>query len=236
MFSAGIMRFKALKALRLMILRFIIRSFQMKFLKRSDEVNVRGERYIVSETVFNPKLFYSSELMIDALNYIDISPNDLVLDMGTGSGILAIESAKKGAKVIAIDINRDAIKCARKNAKIHNVDIEILCSDLFSCLKRRKIFDLIIFNIPYLDLKPRDTFDLSICDYKKEILKRFLDESHHHLKDGGKILIAYSTVSNLREAERIFREKGWHFEKVIEKNILKLERIVIYKLKEIRKL
>ena len=215
----GMERFERLKVLRSMILRFVIRSLQAKFLKKDKEVDVRGKRYTIFESVFNPKLFYSSELMIDALNYIEISPNDLVLDMGTGSGILAIESAKKGAKVIAIDINGDAIKCARKNAKIHNVDIEVICSDLFSCLKRRKIFDLIIFNIPYLDLKPRDTFDLSICDYKKEILKRFLDESHHHLKDGGKILIAYSTVSNLREAERIFREKGWHFEKVIEKNI-----------------
>ena len=226
------MEFGILKMLQAMILRFIIRSLQMKFLKRSDEVNVRGERYIVSETVFNPKLFYSSELMIDALNYIDISPNDLVLDMGTGSGILAIMSAKKGARVVAIDINGEATKCAKMNAKNHGVDIEVICSDLFSCLKEQRIFDLIIFNIPYLNIKPRDTFDLSICDYRKEMLRRFLDESHKYLKDDGKILMTYSSVSDINETERIFGEKGWHFEKILERDISEFESIVVYKLKK----
>ena len=228
------MGFGILKMLQAMILRFIIRSLQMKFLKKNSEVDIRGEKYIVSESVFNPKLFYSSELMIDALNRVDIYQNQLILDMGTGSGILAIKSAKKGARVIAVDINRDATKCAKMNAKNHNVEIEVICSDLFSCLKRQKIFDLIIFNIPYLNLKPRDAFDLSICDHRKDILKRFLDESHDHLKDDGKILIAYSTVSNINETERIFREKGWRFEKIVERNILELERIVIYELKKAR--
>ena len=228
------MEFGILKMLQAMILRFIIRSLQMKFLKKNNEVDIRGEKYIVSESVFNPKLFYSSELMIDALDHVDIYQNQLILDIGTGSGILAIKSAKKGARVIAVDINRDATKCAKMNAKNHNVEIEVICSDLFSCLKRRKIFDLIIFNIPYLNLKPRDAFDLSICDHRKDILKRFLDESHNHLKDDGKILIAYSTVSNINETERIFREKGWRFEKIVERNILELERIVIYELKKAR--
>lgn len=228
------MEFGILKMLQAMILRFIIRSLQMKFLKKNNEVDIRGEKYIVSESVFNPKLFYSSELMIDALNRVDIYQNQLILDMGTGSGILAIKSAKKGARVIAVDINRDATKCAKMNAKNHNVEIEVIYSDLFSCLKRQKIFDLIIFNIPYLNLKPRDAFDLSICDHRKDILKRFLDESHDHLKDDGKILIAYSTVSNINETERIFREKGWRFEKIVERNILELERIVIYELKKAR--
>ena len=226
------MRFRMLKILRPMILRFIIRSLQINFLKRNDEVDVRGEKFAISESVFNPKLFYSSELMIDALNHIGISPDKMVLDMGTGSGILAIISAKKGARVVAIDINREAAKCAKMNAKNHDVDVEVICSDLFSCLKEQRIFDLIIFNIPYLNIKPRDTFDLSICDYRKETLKRFLDESHKYLKDDGKILMAYSSVSDINETERMFGEKGWHFEKILERNISEFESIVIYKLKK----
>ena len=168
--------------------------------------------------------------MIDALNHINISRDELVLDMGTGSGILAITSAKKGAKVVAIDINSDAAKCTKINAENHNVDIEVICSDLFSCLKKQKIFDLIIFNIPYLNIKARDIFDLSICDYRKETLKRFLDESHEYLKDDGKILIAYSSISDTSETEKIFREKGWNFERIIERNISGFENIMVYKL------
>jgi len=152
--------------------------------------------------------------------------------MGTGSGILAIISAKKGARVVAIDINGEATKCAKMNAKNHGVDIEVICSDLFSCLKEQRIFDLIIFNIPYLNIKPRDTFDLSICDYRKEMLRRFLDESHKYLKDDGKILMTYSSVSDINETERIFGEKGWHFEKILERDISEFESIVVYKLKK----
>ena len=226
------MRFRMLKILRPMILRFIIRSLQINFFKKNDEVDVRGEKFVISESVFNPKLFYSSELMIDALDHVGISPDELVLDMGTGSGILAIMSAKKGARVVAIDINGEATKCAKMNAKNHGVDIEVICSDLFSCLKEQRIFDLIIFNIPYLNIKPRDTFDLSICDYRKEMLRRFLDESHKYLKDGGKILMTYSSVSDINETERIFGEKGWHFEKILERDISEFESIVVYKLKK----
>ncbi|RLF50643.1 MAG: methylase [Thermoplasmata archaeon] len=152
--------------------------------------------------------------------------------MGTGSGILAIISAKKGARVVAIDINGEATKCAKMNAKNHGVDIEVICSDLFSCFKEQRIFDLIIFNIPYLNIKPRDTFDLSICDYRKEMLRRFLDESHKYLKDDGKILMTYSSVSDINETERIFGEKGWHFEKILERDISEFESIVVYKLKK----
>ena len=226
------MRFRMLKILRPMILRFIIRSLQINFFKKNDEVDVRGEKFVISESVFNPKLFYSSELMIDALDHVGISPDELVLDMGTGSGILAIMSAKKGARVVAIDINGEATKCAKMNAKNHGVDIEVICSDLFSCFKEQRIFDLIIFNIPYLNIKPRDTFDLSICDYRKEMLRRFLDESHKYLKDDGKILMTYSSVSDINETERIFGEKGWHFEKILERDISEFESIVVYKLKK----
>ena len=226
------MRFRMLKILRPMILRFIIRSLQINFFKKNDEVDISGEKFVISESVFNPKLFYSSELMIDALDHVGISPDELVLDMGTGSGILAIMSAKKGARVVAIDINGEATKCAKMNAKNHGVDIEVICSDLFSCLKEQRIFDLIIFNIPYLNIKPRDTFDLSICDYRKEMLRRFLDESHKYLKDDGKILMTYSSVSDINETERIFGEKGWHFEKILERDISEFESIVVYKLKK----
>jgi len=58
------MRFRMLKILRPMILRFIIRSLQINFFKKNDEVDVRGEKFVISESVFNPKLFYSSELMM----------------------------------------------------------------------------------------------------------------------------------------------------------------------------
>jgi len=220
------------KVLRLKILRSIIRSLQFMYSKMQKEVFIDGERYNVLKNVFNPKLFCSSELMVEAIKRIGISSNEMVLDMGTGSGILAITLAKQGARVIAIDINRDAVICTKINAKNHRVDIDIICSDLFSCLRKKKLFDLIVFNIPYLNLKPRDVFDLAICDYRKEILQRFLRESHDYLKDYGKILLSYSTLSDTDEVERMFRENGWRFERFMQRDISRFESIIVYRLEK----
>jgi len=129
------------------------------------EVVVNGGNYILSENVFNPKCFYTSELM---LANTKIKEGSIVLDMGTGSGILAIEAAKKASVVFAADISEEAIKIARKNAELNGVEnIKFIQSDLFSSLPHIK-FDVILFNPPYLDLKPKSIFDYAIYDYKKE--------------------------------------------------------------------
>lgn len=112
------------------------------------------------------------------------------------------------------------------------MDIDIIQSNLFSCFKRKRIFDIIVFNIPYLDIKPRDSFDLTICDYKKETLKRFLIEAHEYLKEDGCILLAYYSLGDLNTVEKLFHENGWNFEVMIDRRLSFLERIVVYNLKK----
>ena len=74
---------------------------------------------------------------------------DYVLEMGTGSGVVAIEACKYAKKVLAVDINPKAITLAKKNAK-KIVNITIKKSDLFSNIKKEEKFNLIVFNPPYL--------------------------------------------------------------------------------------
>ncbi len=71
-----------------------------------------------------------------------------VIDLGTGSGILAISAVKLGARcVVAVDIDERSVKVAKENAIINRVDdkINLICSDLFTAIKDR--YDLIICNI-----------------------------------------------------------------------------------------
>ena len=77
-----------------------------------------------------------------------------VLDMGTGSGIIAEEAIKYSDRVLAVDVDNEVIQHCRKN--IGNPKIEFRESDLFNKVTGR--FDLITFNAPYLpqDKKPRD--------------------------------------------------------------------------------
>ena len=77
-----------------------------------------------------------------------------ILDMGTGSGILAILAAKKGAKVDACDINPNAIACTRAGAKNSGMNVNVFVSDLFENVNGK--YDIIMFNPPYL---PEDEDD-----------------------------------------------------------------------------
>jgi release factor glutamine methyltransferase len=75
--------------------------------------------------------------------------------MGTGSGILAILASEHTKRVIATDINPHALRCASLNIKINglNEKIEVRQGDLFKSINANELFNLIIFNPPYLPVK-----------------------------------------------------------------------------------
>jgi len=122
-----------------------------------------------------------------------------VLDMGTGSGIQAVEAfhSKKVSEVYAADIDPEAIDYAKEHNKGH--DIKWVLSDLFSKFNLKKFnnyFDTIIFNPPYLpqDHKIRD-IALEGGKLGNEVIARFLDEVNCFLKPDGKVLLVFSSLT-----------------------------------------
>ena len=77
-----------------------------------------------------------------------------ILDLGTGSGCIAVAIAKllPNSNVWAVDLSKDALVLARENARLNKVKIKFLCSDLFGEIKNNK-FDLIISNPPYISIQ-----------------------------------------------------------------------------------
>ena len=73
---------------------------------------------------------------------------EILLDMGTSTGIIALHAAKAGALVTAVDNNPGAIINTQHNAFCNNLEICVVHSDLFS--KVTGSFDLVTFNPPYL--------------------------------------------------------------------------------------
>lgn len=73
-------------------------------------------------------------------------PKGNVLDMGTGTGYVAIFLAKKGFKVEGTDINKKAVNVAKKNMKLNGVHCRFFTSDLFSNVRGK--YDIITFNPP----------------------------------------------------------------------------------------
>lgn len=152
----------------------------------------------------------------------------IVLDVGTGSGILAKTAKETAKKVIGIDINQDAIKYCKEKYP----DIEFRKSDLFSNIKEK--FDLIVFNPPYLPMDEEDkkVFDPALFGgkYGWEIVEKFLIQAKFYLKPEGKILLLISSLTNQTKVEEILAREDYKFKQIDELK-MDFERLYIYEIK-----
>jgi len=129
-----------------------------------------------------------------------------VLDLGTGSGLLAIIAAKSGCEVFAADIVPETLECARKNAISNNAKINFILSDLFENIPEK--FDLIVFNPPYLPEQISADSRVWAAGKNLELIMRAVGEAKSHLKDGGKLFMVLSSLSNENKIMKKLAEVG----------------------------
>ena len=93
-----------------------------------------------------------------------------ILDIGTGSGCIAISLAKNlpNAKVSALDISIDALKVAKENAKINNVSIEFINADIFEYQFDKK-YDVIVSNPPYVLESEKPLMKQNVLDFEPKL-------------------------------------------------------------------
>ena len=192
------------------------------------KVRVSGMTYEISENVFNPKFFITSEFMA---RHIIVSLQDSVLDMGTGSGILAVTSGKRAASVVAVDINPEAVKYARRNVKANGLEdtVSVIEGDLFSSLGPLHAFNVILFNPPYLQGRCKTDFDHALFDYDKDLLRRFFKEAINFLKPHGYVQMLYSSIADPEAALKIAVDLGWKY-KLVANQKTGTEKFVICRL------
>lgn len=125
-----------------------------------------GLRFDVNKKVLTPRM--ETELLVEqVLKCQKNFKNCTILDLGTGSGAIAIAIAKNcNATVTAIDISKMALALAEQNAKKNGVKIEFLHSNLFQDLKRKRKFDIIVSNPPYIPSSTLPKLDKNVkeCD------------------------------------------------------------------------
>ena len=141
---------------------------------------------------------------------LEIKQGQSVLEIGTGSGIVAMYASKLTDKITVTDINFDACELARKNFQKNDIEnIEILFGNLFEPVKNRK-FDVILFNTPYLPTEEGEVLEDTI-NYAfdgglngRKVIDLFLDEVGNHLNDGGIVqLIQYSLSGNEETLDKL---------------------------------
>ena len=145
-----------------------------------------------------------------------------VLDIGTGSGILAKEAAKK-ANVTACDIDNEMIKELKKENI--NGNITFVHSNLFSNIKGK--FDLIMFNPPYLPSQKIKHKDIDGGKDGTQIIAKFLKQAKKHLKKDGKILLLCSSLN--KGIEKLFMQYQYKFKKIDQESLF-FEKLFVYEL------
>ena len=169
------------------------RRYRKLVLERVDDVHL-----LILPEVFNPVLLRTGMFLARSIRPIVRSSGTAsvadprALDLGTGSGIGAISAALRGYRVVGVDINPDAVRCARINVILNDLEerIEIRPGDLFTPVAGEH-FDLVLFNPPFYRGTPSDRLDQAWRS--TDVMERFALGLGSVLHATGQALVVLST-------------------------------------------
>ncbi len=169
-------------------------------------------------------------LVVECLRLAKPMPEPTILDVGTGSGCIAVAVAKhlKTARVTAVDISPEALAVAASNADKHGVGerIRFVQGDLFASLPPGERFDFILGNPPYIPREEIAKLADGVRNYEPHlaldggvdgfaVFERLIAEAPAHLNPGGYLLIEIGSPQEEPARERIARHEGYELEKTI---------------------
>jgi release factor glutamine methyltransferase len=168
---------------------------------------------------------------------------DTILDIGTGSGCIAISLQKLNPKaaVTATDISEAALTVALRNARKHGTHIEFLNGSLFAPVAGR-LFDLIVSNPPYIPSADIEALDQEVRDYDPrsaldggidglDIYRELIAAAIRYLKTGGWLLVEIG-LGQVEAVVRLYRSTGCFSEPHITCDPAGIDRVVGAHLKE----
>ena len=189
---------------------------------------IYGVPFVVTPSVFNPKVPRTGEFFASQIDSGLVQRDWDVLDMGTGSGVCAVFAAKYARRVVAVDINPAAVRCAGINAILNHLErkIDVRHGDLFAPVAGER-FDLILFNPPFVQAAPLDDRDRAWRS--KDVAERFAAGLGAHLKLGGSALVLLSTFGDGLVFLEQFRKQNFAISVLAERRFVN-ERLTIFRL------
>ncbi|GAA6772919.1 peptide chain release factor N(5)-glutamine methyltransferase [Flavobacterium sp. CGRL2] len=195
------------------------------------KTNFYGLDFEVNENVLIPRPETEElvEWIINENSNPDKSKKTKILDIGTGSGCIAISLAKNlpNAEVYGIDVSKKAIETAKRNAVKNNVDVTFVLLDILETEELRCNFDIIVSNPPYVRNLEKEEIKKNVLDYEPH-LALFVEDND--------ALIFYKKIASLAQ-KRLFEKGKLYFEinQYLGKEMIELLENMDFKNVELRK-
>lgn len=156
-----------------------------------------GIQLLVLPNVFSPNYFVESVWFAKKVR--EIVGTSSLLEIGPGTGIIALFVGLHGSKVTAVDINPAAVKNTKLNFQYHRIKASIRKGDLYEPLKKNEKFDFIFWNHPFNDWHEpvSDVLLLAGFDTQYRALERYIAKGKNHLTKKGRLLLGTADFANL---------------------------------------
>jgi len=186
-------------------LRRLLHPLWFRYISRSaglTTTSVEGFELQILPSVFHPKYSGSSVIFARFISKLALNGKTL-LEMGCGSGIVALCAARAGALVVAVDINPDAVECTRRNAERAGLRLDVRQSDVYDRVPER--FDVIAWNPPFFPGTPKDPAGAAFyAGDHYQALDKFAAGARAHLNPGGRIYTILSSDADLEALKGLF--------------------------------
>lgn len=186
-----------------------------------------GRPFFVDSRALVPRP--ETELLIETA-LAETTESGNILDLGTGSGILAVTwlLERKGSRAVAVDVSTDALALARKNAARHAVldRLKLLAGDWTSALSSGSRFDLAVSNPPYLRVDDAAGLPITVRDHDPAAalfagedglaaIRRLLNDLPLHIARGAPFLFEIGAGQSDAVAAEVAARPDWRFDRIL---------------------
>jgi len=173
-----------------------------------------------------------TEILVEQTLRLNIKPGARILDIGTGSGCIAIALSQglDSAKVLGIDVSKKALELAKENALLNDTEVGFQEVDILKALPNiEERFNIVVSNPPYIAPHERDQLQVEVAQYDPALAlfdesdglsfyRRFAEILPDLLVPGGHFLFEFGGPPQEKQVLNIFMEKGFHDLEIIQDN------------------
>ena len=182
-----------------------------------------GRTFLVNPSVLIPRP--ETQLLVELVKQ-NVAPGNSVLDVGTGSGCIAITLALAGYKVTAIDVSDEALAIAKQNAERLGAEVEFVKADIIQCSIFNFQWSALVSNPPYICESEASMMEENVLGYEPHLAlfvpdddpllfyRVIADYGQDHLVDEGHIFFEVNSAYANQVGEHL-KQKGYKETKIV---------------------